>query len=104
MAGRLKPYTHYHKDGSVWAKGQMRDGVMAGYWEWFRKGSGLIMRSGSFDEKGQQTGEWTTYDQKGKVFKVTQMKPKAPKPKAKPAPKSTKKPAAKPKRRVKKAS
>lgn len=44
----------------------------AGYWEWFRK-TGVIMRSGYFD-KGKQVGEWTTYDAKGKVYKVTKMK------------------------------
>ena len=31
------------------------------------------MRSGYFD-KGKQVGEWTTYDGKGKVYKVTKMK------------------------------
>jgi hypothetical protein len=68
-----KPHTEYHKDGSIWAKGQTIDGVPTGYWEWFRKG-GTKMRSGTF-EKGQQVGEWTTYDPKGKVYKVTVMKP-----------------------------
>ena len=69
-----KEHIHYHKDGTLWAKGQMKDGVMAGYWEWFRKG-GTIMRSGSF-ENGEQVGEWTTYDKNGRVVKVTKMKPK----------------------------
>jgi antitoxin component YwqK of YwqJK toxin-antitoxin module len=69
-----KEHIHYHKDGSIWAKGQMLDGVMTGYWEWFRK-DGTKMRSGSF-EKGKQVGEWTTYDQKGQVYKVTKMKKK----------------------------
>jgi antitoxin component YwqK of YwqJK toxin-antitoxin module len=73
-----KKHIHYHKDGTVWAKGQMLDGVMTGYWEWFRK-DGTMMRSGHFDN-GEQVGEWTTYDKKGKVVKVTVMKPK---PKAK---------------------
>ncbi len=31
------------------------------------------MRSGYFS-KGKQIGEWTTYDNKGKVHKVTVMK------------------------------
>ncbi len=72
-----KPDEHiqYHKDGSVWAKGQTRDGVPTGYWEWFRK-DGTKMRSGFFDE-GEQTGEWTTYDKTGTVYKVTAMKPKS---------------------------
>ena len=69
-----KPHVVYHKDGSVWAKGLMQDGVPTGYWEWFRK-DGTKLRSGSFDE-GEQTGEWITYDKKGQKYKVTQIKPK----------------------------
>ena len=64
-----KEYIHYHKDGSTWAKGNMVNGICDGYWEWFRK-DGVKMRSGYF-KKGKQVGEWTTYDKKGKVYKVT---------------------------------
>ncbi|HEY5615122.1 MAG TPA: hypothetical protein VIL52_03800 [Bacteroidota bacterium] len=67
-----KKYTHFHKDGSVWAKGFMGGGKMDGYWVWFRN-DGTKMRSGYF-EKGKQVGKWTTYDKKGKVYKVTRMK------------------------------
>ncbi len=68
-----KPQKHvvYHKDGSVWATGQMCDGVQTGYWEWFRK-DGTKLRSGSFDN-GAQAGAWTTYDGQGRVYKVTNM-------------------------------
>lgn len=62
-------HTEYHKDGSIWAKGEMIDDAPNGYWEWFRK-DGTKMRSGYF-EKGKQIGEWITYDKKGKVYKVT---------------------------------
>jgi antitoxin component YwqK of YwqJK toxin-antitoxin module len=31
------------------------------------------MRSGNFDD-GKQVGEWSTYDAKGRVVKVTKMK------------------------------
>lgn len=65
-------HIEYHKDGSIRAKGKIQDGLLSGYWEWFRK-DGTKLRSGYF-EKGAQTGEWITYDQKGKVYKVTQMK------------------------------
>jgi len=65
-------YVKYHNDGTIWAKGTMNDDQPDGYWEWFRK-TGVIMRSGYFD-KGKQVGEWTTYDAKGKVYKVTKMK------------------------------
>ena len=34
------------------------------------------MRSGYF-ENGEQVGQWTTYDKKGEVVKITTMKPKA---------------------------
>lgn len=68
-------YVKYHKDGTLWAKGQTLEGVPTGFWEWFRK-DGTRLRSGYF-EQGEQTGEWTTYDQKGRVYKVTAMKPKA---------------------------
>jgi antitoxin component YwqK of YwqJK toxin-antitoxin module len=69
---KTKDHIHYHKDGSIWAKGQMLGDQMHGYWEWYRK-DGIIMRSGHFD-KGVQVGEWTTYDKQGKAYKVTQMK------------------------------
>lgn len=67
-------HIEYHKDGSVWARGQTADGVPTGYWEWFRL-DGTKMRSGTF-EAGKQVGEWTTYDKKGQVYKVTKMKSK----------------------------
>jgi antitoxin component YwqK of YwqJK toxin-antitoxin module len=69
-----KPHIEYHKDGSVWAKGQTVDGVPTGYWEYFRK-DGTRMGSGTFDE-GKQVGEWTRYDEQGRVVKVTVFKPK----------------------------
>jgi antitoxin component YwqK of YwqJK toxin-antitoxin module len=66
-----KKSTLYHKDGSIWATGQLADGIMDGYWEWFRK-EGTKMRSGYF-KKGKQVGTWTTYDKKGKVVKTTSL-------------------------------
>jgi antitoxin component YwqK of YwqJK toxin-antitoxin module len=72
MPRKAVPREHYHMDGTLRATGQTLDGEMHGYWEWFRK-SGVIMRSGHF-AKGVQTGEWTTYDHAGKVYKVTRMK------------------------------
>ncbi len=60
----------YHKDGSIWAKGDMLDGQMDGYWEWFRK-DGTKLRTGHF-KKGKQTGEWVTYTKEGKAHKITQ--------------------------------
>lgn len=52
----------------------MLDGVQVGYWEWFRK-DGTKLRSGHF-ENGEQTGEWTTYDSQGEVYKVTRIQRK----------------------------
>jgi antitoxin component YwqK of YwqJK toxin-antitoxin module len=71
---RAVAHVHRHKDGSIWGKGQLRDGVMTGYWEWYRK-DGSLMRSGSFED-GEQVGEWTTYDARGRVVKITIMQPK----------------------------
>jgi len=65
-------FTEHHKNGTVCATGRKLDGQLHGYWEWFRK-DGTLKRSGSFD-RGVQTGEWTTYDAKGKTYKVTIMK------------------------------
>lgn len=67
-----RKHTEYHKDGSVLAQGQMLDNVPVGYWEWFRR-EGTRMRSGTFDEAGNQIGEWITYDKSGDVYKVTDM-------------------------------
>ena len=67
-----KPHVHYHRDGSIWAKGNLVAGEPEGYWEWFRK-DGTIVRSGTF-RRGKQTGKWTTYDRKGNVYKVTNYK------------------------------
>lgn len=80
MPTRRKPeveHIHYHRDGSIWAKGKLQGGTPTGYWEWFRR-DGTKLRSGYFDH-GEQAGEWTTYDKKGAVYKVTQMKRKAKK-------------------------
>lgn len=64
-----KPRIDWHKDGSIRAKGAMRDGKLDGHWEWYRK-DGTKLRSGNFD-MGERAGEWTTYDAKGKPYKVT---------------------------------
>ncbi|HET6204500.1 MAG TPA: DUF1801 domain-containing protein [Planctomycetota bacterium] len=69
-----KKHLQYHRDGTVWAKGQTLNGLATGYWEWFRK-DGTRMRSGYFED-GEQVGEWTTYDQQGRVYKVTTMRRK----------------------------
>ena len=73
---RKKPATnmheHFHKDGSIWARGELRDSLMEGYWEWFRK-DGSLMRTGSF-ASGVQVGEWKTYRKDGSIVKVTTMR------------------------------
>jgi len=76
-----KEHVHYHKDGSIWSKGNVANGVPTGYWEWFRK-DGTKLRSGYFAD-GEQVGEWTTYDHSGQVVKVTVINPKTAKPKGK---------------------
>jgi antitoxin component YwqK of YwqJK toxin-antitoxin module len=72
--GKTRPHVQKHRDGSLWAKGQTLGGLATGRWQWFRK-DGSRLRSGHF-EQGQQVGEWITYDRKGEVYKVTQIKAK----------------------------
>lgn len=67
----LEPYEKLHRDGSLWARGQLLEGAEHGYWEFFRK-DGTLMRSGTLD-RGAQVGEWTTYDKAGAPYKVTDM-------------------------------
>lgn len=70
----VEPFEKRHRGGTLWARGQTVDGVPTGFWEWFRK-DGTKLRSGHFD-RGEQVGEWTTYDKTGAVYKVTTMRPK----------------------------
>lgn len=61
----------YHANGStVWSKGKMKQGKPDGFWQWYRP-DGTLKRSGYFNA-GESVGKWTTYDQKGKIYKVTQ--------------------------------
>ncbi len=73
-------YVKRHADGTIWATGTTVNGVLDGYFEWFRK-DGTKLRSGYFRD-GKQTGEWITYDSKGQPYKVTDMTPKSAAPKA----------------------
>lgn len=60
----------YHANGVTrWSKGEVVDGQPDGYWEWYRP-DGTLKRLGHF-KSGEPVGEWTTYDQKGEVYKVT---------------------------------
>ena len=65
----MKERIDRHKDGSLRAKGHIKDGEL----EWFRK-DGTKMRSGYF-ENAKQADEWTTYDTDGKIVNVTKMRP-----------------------------
>jgi hypothetical protein len=55
MAAKPVERIDRQKDRAVKAKGHTINGVLTGYWEWFRK-DGAKMRSGYF-ENGKQTGE-----------------------------------------------
>ena len=69
----MKERIDRHEDGSLRAKGHIKDGELEGYWEWFRKDRAK-MRSGYF-ENGKQADEWTTCDTDGKIVNVTKMRP-----------------------------
>jgi hypothetical protein len=63
----------YHANGKTkFAKGKVVDDQPNGYWEWYRP-DGTLKRSGYFNN-GEPVGEWTTYDQKGAIYKVTNKK------------------------------
>lgn len=67
----IRGYTiKYHANGKTrWSKGKIVKGKSEGYWEWYRI-DGTIKRSGYF-RAGVPISEWITYDQKGKVYKIT---------------------------------
>lgn len=69
---KLRSYTKRHADGSLWAKGSLKDGKMHGKWTFYRK-DGSKMRTGSF-EAGKQVGTWITYAKDGRVVKKTVMR------------------------------
>ncbi|MBV6643701.1 MAG: hypothetical protein KI791_23475 [Cyclobacteriaceae bacterium] len=60
---------HHANGKTIWSKGKIVEGKAEGYWEWYRI-DGTIKRSGYF-ANGEPIGEWTTYDDKGKPYKVT---------------------------------
>ena len=62
-------HVEHHRDGSVRARGTVLDGQPEGYWEWYRL-DGTRLRSGHFTG-GEPVGEWTTYDRRGEVHRVT---------------------------------
>lgn len=62
---RNGPVVSYYDDGTVKSTGRVKDGVMTGAWEFFRK-DGSLMRSGRF-RAGEQTGTWQTFHRDGTV-------------------------------------
>jgi len=57
----------YHQDGSVLAKGYLKDGKLDGYWKWYRH-DGSKMKVGYFKE-GKRAKDWMRYDKNGKLIK-----------------------------------
>lgn len=70
----VRGYTiKYHANGNtIWSKGKIKNGKPNGYWGWYRP-DGTLKRSGTFKD-GEKIGKWVTYDQRGKVYKVTRVK------------------------------
>jgi uncharacterized protein YdhG (YjbR/CyaY superfamily) len=52
-------FMEFYDNGYLKAKGKYREGLMHGYWEFYRR-DGSIMRSGKLSHD-QPIGEWTTY-------------------------------------------
>jgi antitoxin component YwqK of YwqJK toxin-antitoxin module len=63
----------YHANGkTIWSKGKILNDQPDDYWEWYRLDA-TLKRSGNF-KNGLPIGEWITYDQKGKIYKKTNIK------------------------------
>jgi uncharacterized protein YdhG (YjbR/CyaY superfamily) len=60
---------HFYANGTLRAKGRVRDKEMHGPWSWYRK-DGSLMRTGHF-KAGEQTGIWQTFDRGGRLVKET---------------------------------
>ena len=69
MSKELSPL---YDNGLPRFKGDYLDGLMHGYWEFFRK-DGSLMRSGTF-ERDKQVGVWKTFDRDGNLVKETNFK------------------------------
>ena len=48
----LEQFEHRHKGGTIRARGQTLNGILTGYWEWFRT-DGTKLRSG-YLQNGEQ--------------------------------------------------
>jgi antitoxin component YwqK of YwqJK toxin-antitoxin module len=59
----------FYDNGNPRFRGDTVDGLMQGYWEFYRR-DGSLMRSGTF-VNDIQVGEWSTYLRDGTVHKVT---------------------------------
>ena len=68
----MKERIERHRNGTIKAKGHMKAGELEGI-------LGVVQKRRHQNAFGilwewQQVGEWTTYDGKGKIVKVTKMK------------------------------
>jgi antitoxin component YwqK of YwqJK toxin-antitoxin module len=60
-------HVSYYPDGSIRAKGNLKDGKRNGYWKWYRK-DGSKMKVGFFTN-GTLTKAWMKYDIRGILIK-----------------------------------
>ena len=65
-------YLEYYEDGSVFGKGNGKDGKQNGEWIYFHK-NGQRMATG-FWENGIQDGEWIYYREDGRMEKTETIK------------------------------
>ena len=62
-------FVEYYKNGGIKAEGKYKGSVLHGAWKFYRI-DGTVMRTGFF-KNGEQSGIWTTYDNKGRKVKET---------------------------------
>jgi antitoxin component YwqK of YwqJK toxin-antitoxin module len=54
-------YIRYYTDGTLRVKGNYKDGLKQGVWEYYYKSSGSVRAKGNFD-RGRKHGVWSFYD------------------------------------------
>lgn len=56
-------------DGKLKAQGELKDGKAVGLWEIYND-YGICIARGAFDENEEKTGEWSLFDEQGRVKEV----------------------------------
>ena len=68
-AGRQQgPWVEYFADGSVRSKGEYKDGMRIGEWQFFHN-NGKVEQKGKYDKRGRAQGTWKWYYPSGNLLR-----------------------------------